>query len=59
MHRLTALLVYALRLIGSAVGFGGRLIADEQWAGIPNGDQPFPGTKTGADQAEGTSKQSR
>ena len=69
MHRLTALLVGALRLIGSAVGFGGRLIADEKSNSCPSGDQPLPETKTGADQpslglrltgqAEGISKQSR
>ena len=30
MHRLTAMLVGALRLIGSAVSFGGRLIANKK-----------------------------
>ncbi len=59
MHRLTALLIGALRLIGSTLGFGGRLIADRKPTPFPSGDQPLRETKTGADQAEGTFKQRR
>ena len=58
MLRLPTTLLDALRLIGLAVGFGSRLIANERSTGFPNGDEPFPGTKPGADQAEVTFKRS-
>lgn len=38
MLRLTTTLKSELRLIGSAVGFGGRLIADNKGRFLPSGD---------------------
>jgi hypothetical protein len=57
MLRLPAALLGEFRLIGSAVGFGGRLIAElEQasgWLESHRGDLPRLRTNTEADQAEG------